>query len=194
MSPIRGLALSLLLITLTPAAARADGFLIPFLGVNFAGDSGRELGNAIDASRLNYGVSLGYMGGGILGLEGDFGYSPDFFGKSDVGGTSLTSMMGNVLLGVPFGGQSGFGVRPYGLVGLGVLRTDIDTLDLIGSDENKFAWNFGGGVMLLFGRVGVRADLRYFRTFDALELLGVELGEESALDTARASAGFVVRF
>jgi hypothetical protein len=191
----RTLAIGLLLVTLTPAAARADGLFIPFVGVNFAGDSGKELSNAIDASRFNWGFSLGYMGGGVIGVEGDFGYSPDFFGSTDLGGSSVLTVMGNVLLGVPFGGQKGFGIRPYGLVGMGLLRSAVNAFSVGDVDENKAAWDFGGGVLIFFGPVGVRADLRYFRTFSAVDLLNLDVIESRGhLDFARASAGFIIRF
>ena len=45
--------------------------------------------------------------------------------------------MGNLLIGVPFGGQQGFGFRPFGLVGFGVLRSDLDSFtELVGFDNN----------------------------------------------------------
>ena len=191
----RVLTLSLLLAAAAPAAARADVFLVPFVGVNFAGDSGKELEQGIDAERLNAGVSLGYMGGGIFGMEGDFGYSPDFFGKTDEGGSRVTTLMGNLLLGVPLGGQSGFGVRPYGVVGLGLIQTSADAFPALDLDESDLGWNFGGGVMLFFGPVGVRADVRYFQSFSALNFLGLDtLEPRGKLDFARGSAGFIIRF
>ena len=90
-----------LLCGLSPAAARADGLFIPFIGWNFGGDAGSELSDAVDASRFVYGVSAGWMGAGVIGFEGDFGYSPDFFGKSDGGNTRVLTALGNVIVGVP---------------------------------------------------------------------------------------------
>lgn len=52
----RSLLLGLLLGLAAPASARADGFVVPFAGVNFAGNSGQELSNAIDARRFDAGV------------------------------------------------------------------------------------------------------------------------------------------
>ena len=162
-----------LLLLLTPTAAAADGMIIPFMGVNFGGDSGKKLADAFDAKRFTWGVSLTFMGGGVFGVEGDIGYSPDFFGKTDLGGSSVLTAMGNLLLGIPFGGQSGFGIRPYGLVGIGVIRSSAGFSQTFDVDENNISWNFGGGVMMFFGtHAGVRADIRYFRTFDALEIRG----------------------
>jgi len=85
MSAARTFVLVLVLLGLAPAAARADGLLIPFAGVNFGGTSGREISNAIDAGRFDWGVSFAFMGGGVIGLEADIARSPDFFGRSDIG-------------------------------------------------------------------------------------------------------------
>jgi Outer membrane protein beta-barrel domain len=191
----RMLALSLLLGVVAPAAARADGLIIPFIGANFAGNSGKELSNAIDAGRLNWGASLGYMGGGILGIEADIGYSPDFFGKTDIGGSSVLTATGNLLIGVPIGGQTGVGFRPYGLVGLGVIRSKVDAFgDLLSLDNSEAAWDFGGGAMFFFGtHVGVRGDLRYFRTFGDVDFDLIDERPRN-LDFARASAGLILRF
>jgi hypothetical protein len=192
----RTLLLAVLLCGLSAGAARADGLFIPFIGANFGGDSGTELGTAIDASRFNWGASIGWMGAGVIGVEGDFGYSPDFFGKTDLGGSSVFTATGNLLVGVPFGGQQGFGVRPYGLVGIGIVHPKGDAFGDRFDDENKVAWDFGGGVLLFFGsHAGIRGEVRYFRTFDALEILGVSLADEPGdLDFTRGSIGFVFRF
>jgi len=193
MSFRRALALSLMLAVITPAAAWADGMIIPFAGVNFGGRCCNELGNAIDAKRFDWGASFTYMGGGVLGIEGDIGYSPDFFGKTDLGGSSVLTATGNLVLGIPIGGQKGVGVRPYALVGLGVVRSQVDTLgDVLSLDHSEAAWDFGGGIMFFFGtHVGVRGDVRYFRTFSAVDLLP---NVSDKLDFARGSAGLILRF
>jgi len=194
MSLRRTLALSLLLGVLTPAAARADGMIVPFVGVNFAGSSGQEISDAIDAQRVDWGVSLAYMGGGILGIEADIGYSPDFFGKTDLGGSSLLAATGNLLIGIPIGGQTGVGVRPYALAGLGVIRSKVDAFgDIASLDNSELSWDFGGGVMFFFGtHVGLRGDVRYFRTFGDVEFDPVD--RPQTLEFGRASAGLILRF
>jgi len=192
----RTLAIGFFLMTLTPAVARADGLIVPFFGVNFGGDAGETLGNGADAKRYDWGVSFAWMGGGVFGFEGDVGYSPDFYGKRDTGGSSVLSLMGNVLVGVPFGGQKGFGIRPFGLVGFGVLKSDLESFDeLIGFDGNEAAWNFGGGVMIFFGaHVGIRGDVRYFRTFEDVDFGPIQVTDSNAVDYTRGSAGLVFRF
>ena len=197
MSFRRTLALVLLLCPVAPATARADVLFIPFIGVNVGGNSGRELSRAIDAGRVDWGASFAFMGGGVLGFEADIGYSPDFFGRTDIGGSSVLTAAGSLLLGVPFGGQSGVGFRPYVLGGLGVVRSSVDALEGAPTLENtEAAWNFGGGAMFFFGtNVGLRTDLRYIRTFGRLDLDIVDgVAVRGRLDFARASAGLIVRW
>lgn len=175
--------------------------LIPFFGVNFGGDAGKDLSESFDSKQFTWGLSVAWMGGGVFGFELETGYTPDFFGKSDAGGSSVLTLTGNVLVGVPFGGQQGFGVRPYGAFGLGVLqsRTDFGANNL---DENNFAWDFGGGVMMFFGQhFGVRADIRYLRAFDDLDISDLEevididdIERPGKLDFTRFTTGFILRF
>jgi Outer membrane protein beta-barrel domain len=194
-SRVFGIALAA--IVLAPVSARADTLLIPFFGVNFGGDSGTEFSEAFDTSQYNWGASIAFMGGGIFGIEGDLGYSPDFYGKTDVGGSSVLTMTGNLIIGIPFGGQQGFGIRPYGLVGAGLLKSKSDFgTGVTDIDENDLTWSAGGGVLLFFGTsAGLRFDIRYFQTFDDLEILGVPIAQSPGkVDFTRASLGFVLRF
>jgi opacity protein-like surface antigen len=154
------------------------------------------LGSALDAKRLDWGASLGWMGAGVFGAELDLGYSPDFYGKNDTGGSSVLSLAGNLLVGVPFGGQNGFGIRPYGLVGIGMLKSDLDSFnEIVGFDDSEISWDFGGGVMMFFNQhVGLRGDIRYFRTFGAVDFGPIETEDSNAVDYTRGSAGLVFRF
>ena len=196
MSFRRTLVIGFFLMALTPAAARADGLIVPFAGVNFGGNAGESLGDGTDAQRFDWGISFAWMGGGVFGVEGDVGYSPDFYGKNDVGGSGVLSLMGNVLLGVPFGGQQGFGVRPYGLVGVGILRSNLESFDeLVGVDDSEVAWDFGGGVMIFFAsHVGIRGDIRYFRTFGDVDFGPIDVADSDAVDYTRGTLGLVLRF
>ena len=194
MSLNRTLALTLLLGLAAPAAARADGLIIPFVGVNFGGNAGKNIGDAIDAKRLNWGASFAFMGAGVLGVEADIARSPDFYGKTDIGGSSVFTATGNLLIGVPIGGQKGVGIRPYALAGIGVIRSKVDGFsDVLNFDNSEAAWDFGGGAMFFFGdHVGVRGDVRYFRTFSAVDIL--DISPSDRLDFGRASAGLILRF
>ena len=193
----RAIGTALVAITLAPVPARADTLLTPFFGVNFGGDAGKEFSEAFDTSQYNWGASITFMGGGVFGFEGDFGFSPDFYGKTDLGGSNVFTATGNLVIGIPFGGQHGFGVRPYGVVGAGLLRSKSDFgTDVAEIDENDLTWSAGGGVLLFFGSsAGLRFDVRYFKTFDDLEILGVPIAQSPGkVDFTRGSLGFVFRF
>jgi len=192
----RTLTLALLVGILWPSAARADGMIIPFYGVNFGGSSGQALGNAIDAKRYDWGVSFAFMGAGVLGLEADIARSPDFFGRSDVGGSSVFTATGNLLFGIPIGGQKGVGVRPYALAGLGVVRSQVDAFsDVLSLDNSKAAFDFGGGAMFFFGdHFGLRGDIRYFRTFSDVAFDVININNPGRLNFARGTAGLILRF
>ena len=99
MSLLEGSAAALILMTVTAAPARADVLLIPFWGINFGGDSGKDFGEAFDAKRNNYGLSFAFMGAGVFGIETDFGYSPNFFGETDAGDSAILTGTVNLLIG-----------------------------------------------------------------------------------------------
>jgi hypothetical protein len=175
------LTLAAAALLLVPAQARADGFVAPWAGTNFGSD--------IDEGRAAVGVTAGAMGAGIVGAEFDFGYSPSFFGtENDFGNNSVITAMGNLVVGIPFGGTSGKGFRPYVSGGAGLLRTQIDGGDLNPeSSTNHVGWNAGAGVMGYFNQhVGLRGDVRYLR--DAHDN-----GDAGQLHFWRLGLGVVIR-
>jgi opacity protein-like surface antigen len=157
------------------APASADWSLTPYLGVNFGGNA--DLGDVGDfednfEKKAVFGGSATWMGGGIVGAEIDLGWSPNFFEVTsgdadfDFGDSNLTTLMGNVVVGVPIGGTSGPGVRPYAAAGAGLMRSHVDGGELFEDlSTNDFGINVGGGVIgYVNDRVGVRGDVRYFRS------------------------------
>jgi opacity protein-like surface antigen len=180
-----------------PPQARADWLFTPFIGANLS-RGGDTLGFDTDNTTVNFGGSLGYMGAGIFGFEVDFGYSPHFFETDEVSTLdgNVTTLMGNLIIGIPIGGQTGGGVRPYFSGGAGLLRSRLDDVDdFFDLSENSFGVNAGGGLMLFFSdSVGVRGDLRYFRSLTGdvdEDDLDLNLG---SFNFWRASAGVTFRF
>lgn len=175
---------------LAPIQARADGFVTPWVGSAF--------GSNIQNGQTTFGVSAGGMGAGIVGGEADFGWSPSFFGtKSDFGNNTVMDLMGNLILGVPIGGQHGAGVRPYVVGGVGLIRTQIDggTVAKVSSSNNMFGWDAGAGVMGYFAEhVGLRGDVRYMRATSELNsgVSSIDLNG-NRLHFWRASIGVVLR-
>ena len=178
--------------TALPSRASAAGFISPFLGYNFGGDAGCPEITNCDTKSLNWGVGLGALGA-VVGFELDFGYSPKFFGETPGYDSSVLTLMGNLMLAPRLGI-----VQPYGLVGFGLMKSQVDqTLgSLTNVDFNDFGYDVGGGVMVFFGtqsHVGLRGDVRYFHSFNARELIGLNPGEEK-LDFGRFSGALVFRF
>lgn len=170
-----GIAAATILLLTSAAPARADVVLTPYVGSLFGGD--------LSNNRTTYGASAAFMGGGIIGAEIGFNYSPSFVPETLTSPkVSQASLMGNLIVGIPIGGDSGGSVRPYVTGGAGLFRTSASESALFDRiNSNDFAVNFGGGVMAFFtDHVGVRGDLRYFRTLtnsDAGNGLDFELGE-----------------
>ena len=177
-------------VVLAPIQARADGFFVPWVGSGF--------GSNIKNGQTTVGVSAGSMGAGIIGGEADFGWSPSFFGsQSDFGNNTVMNVMGNLILGLPVGGQHGPGIRPYAVAGIGLMRTQIDggTVAKVSSSDNMFGWDAGAGVMGYFANhVGIRGDLRYLRATHALNtgVSAIDLNGDR-LHYWRASIGVLFR-
>ena len=188
MHPHRILVLAAALSVWTVAPARAQGFISPFAGFNFGGDSANciSLTNC-NEKRLNWGASLGKTNG-VFGIEEDIAYAPDFFGKTAGTDNAVLTVMSNLMLVVPAGP-----IEPYGLVGLGLIRShaklDASSLSL---DKNALGWDIGGGLnIFLTHSVGVRGDVRHIRTFKEVTL---GLFGNDQLDFWRGSAGLTLRF
>lgn len=151
-----------------PTTASAEWILTPFIGASFATGTDVddvEFDSLIDGSKMTYGGTLTWLGGGVLGFEADFGYSPEFFEGDDddvdfIDSSNYSSLMANVVLSAPAGA-----FRPYGTAGVGLINTRIDDVDdIFEVERNALGFNVGGGVMAFFtDRVGIRGDLRYFR-------------------------------
>ena len=172
--------------------AQAQGFISPFIGYNFGGDAGcPEITNCED-KRADYGVSFGALGS-IVGFEAEFGYTKNFFGETSNQTSNVLTFMSNFMLAPKIGP-----VQPYGLAGLGLIRTTVEVGT--SSDENQFGWDLGGGLMVFFGEhVGVRGEVRYFQAFQVLDFINRPnppvLGlSEKKLEFGRAAMGVVFKF
>jgi opacity protein-like surface antigen len=192
------LMLAGMVLMLSPAAARADWLFTPHLGTTFGGGSN---GN------FTYGASIGWMGAGILGWEAEFAFTPDvidFEDDLDLDDDTVdfldgeaTTIMFNAIAGLPIGGTSGEGFRPYASGGFGWFRGSISSDQLLfDEDSNKFGFNLGGGAMGYLGNWGIRGDVRYYETmsdseFDLDNDLDITFGD---FDFWRGTVGVVFRW
>ena len=175
-----------------PATADADGFVSPSIGFNFGGDlADCQTVTDCQTHRATYGISIGYLGP-LVGVEEEFVYTPTFFGSSSAStSNNVLTLMSNVLVNVPLGP-----IRPYGTIGLGLLRTNVDfTVAGLASVRNSgLGWDVGGGLFVnATPHLGVRADLRHYRGTGDVNIAGLSL-QGSPLNFSRASAALVLRF
>jgi opacity protein-like surface antigen len=159
-----------------PATASADWTITPFAGWNFGGaadintgSSGSQTSSTFER-KVNYGASLARMGSGPIGFEIDFAYSPNFFETSTPPSgffkfsedSTLTTLTGNVIIGVHSGS-----IRPYVVGGVGLIRTTLQDFSerFPMKSKSDFGLDVGGGVMGFFSdNAGLRGDVRYFRS------------------------------
>ena len=180
----------------TAREVRAQGFISPLIGYNYGGDAGcPEITNCED-KRLNWGVALGALGS-VVGFEEELAYTGNFFGDTSNQKTNVLTLMSNFMLAPKFGA-----VQPYGVVGAGLIRTSIETTGITNTtteSQNQVGWDLGGGLMIFFGRnFGIRGDVRYYHSFQVLDVFGLsnilpDL-DEAKLDFGRFAGAVVFKF
>jgi len=139
-----------------PSRAAAQTFFSPFVGATFKGDA--------PATKLTYGAGLTFMARNA-GLELEFGYTPDFFnqqtGVALISDSNVTTAMASIVFG-----PHTRAVRPYGVVGAGLLRSRIGASSFFtGVTANDVGLNAGIGVRgNVAHKTWIRGELRYFRS------------------------------
>jgi opacity protein-like surface antigen len=148
--------------------------IIPFIGVNGGGSLFGDLNVTEDlsSSPKSYGASLLFWGPGLLAGELDFGYNPDFYEGLDIvaptASSNMLTLTLNFVIGPTFFVGDNMRIRPYGLVGGGLMRSEISDFIAISplstSDRrNQGVVDIAGGVYFYpIKRIGIRGDVRYF--------------------------------
>ena len=172
-----------------PRAAEAQGFISPSLGYNFGGDAGCRTATDCRDKNWNWGGSMGALGS-VVGFEAELTYEGEFTGDRP-NRTSVTTLMGNFMLAPKISI-----VQPYGLVGIGAIRTGVDATSGARESETQAGWTIGGGLLLFVHRhVGLKGDVRYYHSFELLDLLGIDLaGDGNKVDFGRAGFGVLFKF
>ena len=184
---------------IVPSYGFCDGWVSGFIGTVFGGSTGTKFSEAVEnPSTTTFGANIGGMGAGVFGAEFDVGYTPKFFGEGrTVDNSGVLTMMGSLIIGIPAGGQSGFGLRPYGFAGLGLIRSHIEFREILdGISKNEFGYNLGAGIMGFFTDVvGIRAEYRYLRSFKSEDDDSLFPSfERGHFNFSRASIGILLRF
>ena len=182
-----------LVVMLAPASARADWLFTPNIGGTFGGSA--------NAEHLTYGATLGWMGAGVFGFEADFAYTPEFFESGDndidfIDNSNVTTVMFNAVVGIPVGGQTGGGFRPYVSGGIGLMQQNVeDANQLFSVNNDEFGVNIGFGAMgFASDHVGFRGDVRYYRALsdpDSDNEFDIALGD---FDFWRGTVGVTFRW
>ena len=191
---IRWLVLPVFLLSVLLAGpASAQGFIAPYIGSTVQKSSVGVCDVAFcEDESTTYGFGVGAFGG-FFGVEFDLGFTPGFFGEIEAEDQSsgMLTMMGNFLIGPKIGP-----VQPFGVIGLGVMKlnADFDPTAFFDNNENKLAWDIGGGVVVHFGsHWGIRGDFRHFRTVEAMDFI-IEIEDEVGLHFTRGTVGVVFKF
>jgi hypothetical protein len=163
-----------------PGTARADIFVIPFMGVKFGGSTSIvDLELAAGRSTLTLGATALKLDDRIIGWEVEFAHIPRYFENSDQlplmkTGSYVSDLTGSVVLALP-PGLTGGGLRPYVVAGGGVIHAEAaDFLEIFLIRRTVPAINLGiGATGLLSNNVGVRFDVRHLRSLTKDDPLGL---------------------
>jgi hypothetical protein len=161
----------------TTTALDYDDDMLPKSHWMASGFVGSNFGDNVDAAKLDFGGSVGWMYRGAIGGEFLAGFSPDFQLSNNVLAEQpqVNTFMGNLVAAIPIGGD-GATWQPFVSGGLGSITLNAQALqtgsqlddvnDNLDPDGAQFAGNIGAGVQGWAGPVGLRADVRYFRALN----------------------------
>ena len=177
---LRRAVLTLVLMALVPAAARADWQIKPFVGVKFGGDTTYlvDFDHVAGNAKLTWGVTGAYFGE-VFGIEADLAVVPGYFtGGHLVGTSSLATATGNVVVALPRRWTK-YTLRPYFAGGGGVMGVHVSHFALP-LTRTLGAFDVGGGATGFFNeRIGITWDVRYFRSAGGRDQhAGLSLGAE----------------
>lgn len=166
-----------------PAQARADFYANPWAGVVFGNEQAA-------AGFRSFGVSLGDMGTRLVGTETTIGFTSDFFGSAVK--NYVLDVTGGITVGPSLDTTRGR-VHPYASAGLSSIRTSINGAGTLGkATRADIGFSFGGGVALDFnGPIGLRGDLRYYRSFNGDASINSLNADLAKLQYWRATIGIV---
>ncbi len=183
-------AVSAAIVVCAAAPARAQNFISPMLGANFGGVSGCPA--IIDCTDQQRSISLSVgRFGSIFGAETEVAYTPKFFGDAPALSSNVLTLMGNVML-APKAGP----VRPYVLVGAGMMKTNVELTgsSLFAVNDTAFGYAAGGGLFVFLGQhFGLRGDVRYYHSFPDVTIAGITLPSKK-LNYSRVGAAIVFQF
>src|SRR5262249_38522982 len=126
-------------------------------------------------SSTEVGGSVGYLWKNKFGAELDTGFTPSFELQSNFFGLGIkpqiNTYMANVIAAAPLGAEAAW--QPYISGGGGAISLlsgdEGEAANFLNPNGTKFGGNVGGGVMAFAGKVGFKADVRYYRAAGAYQ-------------------------
>lgn len=194
----RALAFTALAAAASPSTAAADWLLVPHTGLKFGGGTTLvDLETAAPEKKMPLGLSVMWLGTGMIGAEADLTFIPDYFDRKNadlVTGSSVRTVMGSLVIAAPLR-LTRESLRPYVVGGVGLLHSESeDFAGLFTFKSDLWGMNVGGGVIgFLSDGFGVRLDLRYFRNISEERQQGVVFGD-TRLSYWRAGVGLVFAY
>lgn len=188
------------LLVASPRAARADFFVIPFAGMKFGGSTSIvDLESAAGNNKLVLGVAALKIDNRVIGFEAEFGNIAGFFGNEEVAairplvkpGSYVNDLTGSLVFSLPPGATGG-GLRPYAVVGGGLIHAEtLDLIEVLQVRRTMPAINLGAGAIgLVTTNVGVRFDVRHLRSLSTDPPLG---GAGRSISYTRFTIGLMLR-
>lgn len=198
----RVLALSGILLLAVARPAGAEWHFTPMVGLTMFGNTSLfDPEAATGKIHRQFGGSVSWFGGGLLGVEGLVTWTPGLFDGDNITfpipqelvtrSRSIVGM-GNIVLTLPRRWTE-YGLRPFFSGGLGVMRVSKEDIGLFPVALNLPAFNVGGGAIGFFSsRTGVRFDVRYHSTLGGTDHGPISVGLVH-LRYMTASVGVVFR-
>lgn len=185
-------ALAALLCALAPSSASADFLVEPFLSWTRNRDTSRWV--------IGGGAAADFTAGWLV-AGGEVGYSAGFFEPEEdvldlVASSHVLTVTGHAGIGLPARSDEDR-YLPYFTAGFGWMRQDARDRDgLIEVTRNDPALHVGGGTRVMINDfLGVRADLRYFRSLrDPYDTPDPIVADLERLSFWRLAIGAVIRF
>jgi hypothetical protein len=189
--------LVLLALAAGAAPARADWLIVPFAGATFGGEttSFLNLESGAGGAKSVYGVAGAWLPTGILGLEGEFLYGPNFFQNRNalLVSSHISTLSGGLLMTLPLS-VTRESLRPYVTAGVGTMLASADySLDFLDQSPRFATLHVGAGAIgFVSPDVGVRFDLRHVNSLNRVqdELTNIA---RSRLRFWRLTVGVVLR-
>jgi hypothetical protein len=186
------LLLAALICTIAPSPAQADFLVEPFFAWTRNKETSRWLPGA--------GAAVEYAAGWLL-VGGEVGYAADYFDPPQnvrdlIASSHVLTISGTAGLTRP-AREDADRFFPYFTVGYGWMRQDArDREGSIDVARNDPTVNFGGGIRVLLSEfLGVRADVRHFRSLrDPFEAPDPLVADLERVNFWRVSIGAVIRF